>query len=201
MEILVIRHGQSYGDLEDRHEGLADFKLSPQGVTQAEKIARFIYQNYPLNRIYTSPLVRARETADRIAEPLQIPVYEEEGLIERDNGKLSGMLRSEALLQFPYPAEGRAYYESLHGGESELQQRMRVEAFWARLCQEAPDRRIGIVTHSSTINMLFQSFLQLPNDCHVFLSTAEAGIHFWNVHQRYRQIMFNNYQEHLKVDH
>ncbi len=199
MEILVIRHGQSYGDLEERHEGRADFKLSPQGVTQAEQIAKFIYQQYPLNRIYTSPLERAKETAERIAEPLQIPVYEEDGLNERDNGKLSGMLREEALEQFPYPEKGRDYFEPLHGGESELEQRMRVETFWARLCKESPARRVGIVTHSSTINLLFQSFLQLPNDCQVYLSTAEAGIHFWNVHQRYRQIMFNNYQDHLKA--
>ena len=197
MELLIIRHGQSQADLEDRHEGHADFELSTQGVLQARKIARFLYQNYPLERIYTSPLNRAVETAQCIAEPLQIPIMIEDALTERDNGKLAGMKRSEALEKFPYPAQGRDYIESFFGGESELDQRCRVEPFLVKLCREQPAQRVGIVSHSSTINMLFRSFLNLPLDCPVYLSTAEGGIHFWHIHDRFQQIIFNNYQEHL----
>jgi 2,3-bisphosphoglycerate-dependent phosphoglycerate mutase len=197
MELLIIRHGQSMGEVEERHEGRADFPLSPLGFEQAEKTARFLYRNYPLDRIYTSPLVRARSTAEAIAGPLQQQIQLCDALTDRDNGKLAGMLRSEALEKFPYPTHGRPYYEALFGGESELTQRNRVEHFFARLCSETPARRIGLVTHSSTINMLFRVFLSLNNPCNIYLSTSEAGIHFWHLNDKFRQIIFNNHRAHL----
>lgn len=197
MELLIIRHGQSMGEVEERHEGRADFPLSPLGYEQAEKTARFLYRNYPLDRVYSSPLARTRSTAEMISRPMQIPVEFSEALTERDNGKLAGMLRSEALEKFPYPTQGRPYYESFFGGESELDQRNRVEHFFARLCSDPPAKRIGLVTHSSTINQLFRVFLNLTNTANIYLSTSEAGIHFWHVNDKFRQIIFNNHRAHL----
>ena len=197
MELLIIRHGQSMGEVEERHEGRADFPLSPLGYEQAEKTARFLYRNYPLDRVYSSPLARTRSTAEMISRPMQIPVEFSEALTERDNGKLAGMLRSEALEKFPYPTQGRPYYESFFGGESELDQRNRVEHFFARLCCDPPAKRIGLVTHSSTINQLFRVFLNLTNTANIYLSTSEAGIHFWHVNDKFRQIIFNNHRAHL----
>lgn len=198
MELLIIRHGQSMGEVEERHEGRADFPLSPLGYEQAEKTARFLYRNYPLDRIYTSPLVRARSTAEMIARPLQQPVQIEEALNERDNGRLSGMLRSEALEKYPFPPQGRPYYESFFGGESELAQRNRIEHFFGRICQELPGRRVGLISHASTINLLFRCFLNLPTQCNIYLSTSEAGIHFWHLNDKFRQIIFNNHRGHLE---
>lgn len=198
MELLIIRHGQSMGEVDERHEGRADFPLSSLGIEQAEKTAAFLYRNYPLERIYSSPLVRATSTAEIIAGPLQLPVHIDQALTERDNGKLSGMLRSEALDKYPYPTQGRSYFESFFEGESDLEQRMRIELFFARLCHEQPAHRVGIVSHSSTINLLFRIFVNLPNQCNLYLSTSEAGIHFWHVNNKFRQIIFNNYRAHLE---
>lgn len=197
MELLIIRHGQSMGEVEERHEGRADFPLSPLGYEQAEKTARFLYRNYPLDRIYSSPLLRARSTAEMLARPLQLQIHFEEALTERDNGKLSGMLRSEALEKFPYPLQGRPYFESFFEGESDIEQRARIELFFARLCAEQPAHRVGLISHSSTINILFRIFLNLPNQCNIYLSTSEAGIHFWHLNDKFRQIIFNNYRSHL----
>ncbi len=198
MELLIIRHGQSMGEVEERHEGRADFPLSPLGYEQAEKTARFLYRTYPLDKIYSSPLARARSTAEMISRPLQIPVELCEALTDRDNGNLAGMLRSEALDKHPYPSHGRAYYEAFFGGESELDQRTRVEHFFAKICQDPPAKRIALVTHSSTINQLFRVFLNLTNTSNIYLSTSEAGIHFWHVNDKFRQIIFNNYRGHLE---
>lgn len=198
MELFIIRHGQSIGDREDRHLGPADFPLSSAGLEQAEALAAFIYRSYPLEKIYTSPLERCQETAAQIAAPLQLEVQVEAALTERDNGLLAGMLRSEALKKYPYPEEGRSYDQPLYGGESELDQRCRVEHFFAKLCRDRPANRVGIVSHASVINHLFRCFLNMPNDCPVYLSTSEAAVHFWHLHDKYRQIIFNNYQGHLK---
>ena len=197
MELFIIRHGHSMGDHEDRHQGHADFPLSGKGEEQAEALAAFIYRNYPLQLIYSSPLKRCLETAEIIAKPLQIPIHERQALIERDNGLLAGMLRTEALEKYPYPEGGRSYEQPLYEGESELSLRCRVEHFFAPLCRDQSIQRIGIVTHASVISQLFRCFLNLPNDCNVYLSTSDAAVHFWNIHQDYRQIIFNNYQQHL----
>lgn len=199
MELLIIRHGQSMGEVEERHEGKADFPLSPLGYEQADKTARFLYRNYPLEKVYSSPLLRARSTAEMIARPLQLQIEFTEALSERDNGLLSGMLRSEALEKFPYPPQGRPYFESFFGGESDLEQRARVEFFFAKLCQEQPARRIGLISHASTINMLFRAFLNLPMQVNIYLSTSEAGVHFWHMNDKFKQIIFNNHRCHLDV--
>jgi len=199
MELLIIRHGQSTGDLEDRHEGPADFPLSEWGHQQAYHISRYIYREHPLDYLISSPLLRAVRTAEIIAEPLQLPVYTASELTERNNGKLAGMSRHEAMEKYPYPPQGRRYYEPIYGGESELAMRNRVEHFFARLCAEPPGKRVGIVTHGPVISMLFRCFASLPNDSNLYLSTVEAGIHFWHLNQRYRQIIFNNYQGHLSA--
>ncbi|MGV3523928.1 MAG: histidine phosphatase family protein [Candidatus Sericytochromatia bacterium] len=198
MELLVIRHGQSMGEVEERHEGQADFPLSALGYEQAQQIATYLYRHYPPDQVISSPLERARETARLIAQPLQIPVIANPALSERDNGMVSGMLRSEALERYPYPPQGRAYYERFFEGESELEQRLRVEGFFARLCDHPPAYRVALVSHRSTINLLFRAFAQLPNQSNFYLSTSEAAIHLWHINDRYRQILFSNFRGHLE---
>lgn len=198
MELLIIRHGQSQADLEERHEGRADFSLTELGKHQARLAAAFLYRKYPLEHIFSSPLKRARETAEIIAAPLQLPVFSDDRLMERDNGKLAGMLRSEALEKYPYPPEGRRPHEKIHGGESDIAFRARIEDFFSELCSKPPAPRVGIVAHGGSINMLFRAFLNLPMDVNVYLGTGDTGIHFWHISDKYRQILFNNYLSHLQ---
>lgn len=198
MELLIIRHGQSQADLEERHDGRADFPLTELGRFQARQAAAWLYRKYPLEYILSSPLRRARETAEIIATPLQLPVHTDQRLIERDVGKLAGMLRSEALEKYPYPPEGRKPHEKFQGGESDIEFRARVESFFCELCHKPPAQRIGIVTHASSIHMLGRAFLNLPMDTHFYLATGETGIHFWHLNNRYRQMLFCNSLVHLE---
>ncbi|PIQ26929.1 histidine phosphatase family protein [bacterium (Candidatus Blackallbacteria) CG17_big_fil_post_rev_8_21_14_2_50_48_46] len=198
MELLIIRHGQSQAELEERHEGRADFLLTELGRFQARQAAAFIYAKYPLQHVISSPLKRAFETAEIIAKPLALEVHTDARLMERDNGKLAGMLRSEALDKYPYPAEGRRTYEKFQGGESDIEFRSRVENFFSELCHHPPAHRVGIIAHGGSINMLFRAFMNLPMDVNIYLGTGDTGIHFWHLSERYRQILFSNYLGHLQ---
>lgn len=198
MELLIIRHGQSQADLEDRHEGRADFSLTELGKYQARLAAAYLYRKYPLEHVICSPLKRARESAEIIAGPLQLQVHSDERLMERDNGKLAGMLRSEALEKYPYPPDGRRPHEQIHGGESDIAFRARIEEFFSELSSRPPAQRVGIVAHGGSINMLFRAFLNLPLDVNIYLATGDTGIHFWHINSKYRQILFNNYLGHLQ---
>lgn len=68
MEILVIRHGQSEADLLDVHEGRADFPLTPLRERQAKKMAQYVDTHFPPDIILTSPLKRAKRTAELLKE-------------------------------------------------------------------------------------------------------------------------------------
>lgn len=67
MEILLIRHGQSLADLEDRYEGRADFPLTELGHSQAEKLSTWLAKQYDIELVISSPLIRARRTAEYIS--------------------------------------------------------------------------------------------------------------------------------------
>lgn len=66
-EFLILRHRQSLGDLNGRHEGRADFPLTDLGRVQAEAAGRWIATHYPPDTITASPLARAAETAQIVA--------------------------------------------------------------------------------------------------------------------------------------
>ena len=68
MEILLIRHGQSLADLEDRHEGRADYPLTELGHSQAEKLSTWLANQYDIELVISSPLIRASSTAEYIAK-------------------------------------------------------------------------------------------------------------------------------------
>ena len=107
MEILLIRHGQSLADLEDRHEGRADYPLTEMGHRQAEKLSRWLDKEYDIDLIISSPLIRASSTAEYIAEKTGLELIIEDELMEWNNGLLAGMLRQDAIKKFPIPEGGR----------------------------------------------------------------------------------------------
>lgn len=94
IELLIMRHGQSVADIEDRHEGRADFPLTELGRAQASLASAWIAANYPPARIIASPLRRAAETAEIVAAACGgVVVQYEPDLMEMDNGVLAGLLR------------------------------------------------------------------------------------------------------------
>jgi broad specificity phosphatase PhoE len=71
MKIIFIRHGETTGDIEDRFGGDYDDHLSEKGVAQAKQVAELL-KNRNMGVIYSSVLVRAKETAGVIARPWNI---------------------------------------------------------------------------------------------------------------------------------
>lgn len=197
MRLIVMRHGQSTADVEDCHEGRADFALTELGRQQAIQLADFVAEHYPLEKLYVSPLQRALETAAPLVAKLQLEPVAAEALMERDNGWLAGMDRREAKEKFPPPPQGRLYHEPLPGGETEIEFRSRVEHFWARLIAEPPAEWVGLVTHGGTINMLFRCLLNLPVNTNVYVATGDTGLHHWHVTPKYRHVLSSNFMGHL----
>lgn len=179
MKLIVIRHGESEADVRRVCEGRADFPLTPLGVAQAEAAAQWLAEHDALTRIYASPLLRARQTAQAIAERAGLAVTELEDLMEFDNGLLAGVPFTEVAQRYPVvPDVGP--HEAVYGQETRLQFRMRAESALARVLHENPaDATVCLVTHGGMINQLFRAFLRLPVDASAWVVSGDTGIHEW----------------------
>lgn len=201
MEILVVRHGQSQADLEDRHEGRADFPLTQLGEQQASLAAEWIANNHPPDLVISSTLKRAQRTAEVIARASEAPLLLDTSLMEWNNGLLAGLLRAEAAWRFPLPKGGRRPHDTFAETESLIDFRARAETFWSRFNDEyvfsGQYQRIALVSHGGMINMLFHCFLSLPVISDVIFGTGDTGIHLWKITPNGRNVVFTNVQEHL----
>jgi broad specificity phosphatase PhoE len=89
--ILLIRHGETDWNRTGRFQGRSDLLLNQQGRNQARALASAMKEEF-ITAIYTSPLLRAVETARaiRVFHP-SAPLIEEKGLMEMDLGEFEGM--------------------------------------------------------------------------------------------------------------
>jgi 2,3-bisphosphoglycerate-dependent phosphoglycerate mutase len=198
LEILVLRHGQSVADIENRHEGRADYPLTELGKEQARLAGGWIAANCPPAAVVSSPLKRASETAMIVGGACGLPVFFDEGLMELNNGALAGLLFEEADRLYPLPEGGRPPHERVPGGESLLEFRFRAEEVWSRLVAQHEDAgRLLIVAHGGMISMLFRAFARLPVGIEVRLHTGDTGMHLWRLDGTERSILFANRMGHL----
>ena len=96
MKIFLIRHGETTGDIEDRYGGSYDDHLTEHGRQQLQETATRL-AGQQIDRIYSSTLIRAKESAEIINAELKTDIEFLDGLQERDYGVLGGLTKEEAL--------------------------------------------------------------------------------------------------------
>lgn len=104
MRIYVVRHGEAEDDIEDAYGGCADFRLTDRGRQQAVEAAAGL-SDASIDAIFSSPLVRASETAEILATELggALDVRIRPGLRERNSyGVLSGISKARAKELFAH---------------------------------------------------------------------------------------------------
>lgn len=195
----MIRHGESEADILNVHEGRADFSVTEKGIHQVTKMATYVAENYPPELILTSPLKRAKRTAEILKEKVDCPLLELNDLMEYNNGVLAGLDRKEAKRKYPLPKGGRPIHVPIQAGESQLDFRYRVEKFYFKLIHEYKEKhRIAIVSHGGFISNFFKSMLQLPITTNVSFPTGDTGIHLIEINKDNDKIIkFMNNQSHL----
>jgi len=146
MYICLIRHGETEWNAVGKLQGREDIPLNANGVSQAERCGTAL-QNGSWRAICTSPLQRARCTAEIIAGIINIPeVHEESDLIERDYGKASGLTAEERAALFPDGKyDGIEDWDVLCG---------RVYGAIIRCAERFVPEDILVVSHGSAINSI-----------------------------------------------
>ena len=90
LKLILVRHGQTVWNREKRAQGISDIELSEHGRSQAECLALSL-RDEKIDRIISSPLKRAVETAEVINRFHQLPIHTEDGLMELNMGDFEGI--------------------------------------------------------------------------------------------------------------
>jgi 2,3-bisphosphoglycerate-dependent phosphoglycerate mutase len=149
--ILLARHGETDWNREQRFQGHADPPLNEHGKAQARELAETLADE-PLDALYSSPLRRARETAEIVGGRLGLAVELKGGLREVDLGSWSGLTRTQVEELFP---EGFRrwldYGPGWDDGETYEQMGGRVVATLHELAAAHPEGRVLVVTHAGPV--------------------------------------------------
>lgn len=150
MELGFIRHGQTRWNLEGRLQGSSDIELNDTGRAQASDAVQ-ILGSARWDVIVSSPLSRARETAQIIADGLGLevgPAYDL--LIERDYGEGEGVLETETAQRWPGKIGGGI--ESL---ESVVDRGLRAIE---QIASDYPGKNVAVVCHGTIIRYTLSHF-------------------------------------------
>ncbi len=157
MRIIFVRHGQ---DDDSRRGGWSRYGLLEEGHAQAKKVAEYFRNEsgYDIHGIYASDLTRTLETAQYIANALNLPIRKDTRLREINNGSLAGMPNEEALLKFPglfFSSLGMD--EPYPGGESPREFYERIYNWFQAFLNENRDGKqdVLVVTHGGVIKVLY----------------------------------------------
>ena len=154
--LLLVRHGRTLANAEGRLVGRSDVGLDDAGRLQAEATAALVG---PVDRVVSSPLERARQTAEAFGMPVEV----DERWIELDYGEWDGRQVREVE-----PFEWARWQSDLDftppGGESLRAVGQRVREACTELAEQAVDQRVVVVTHVSPLKAAIAWALGVGDD-------------------------------------
>lgn len=166
-EILLIRHGETAWNAIRRLQGHLDIPLNVEGMRQAAALARAI-EDEALDAVYSSDLLRARQTATAIAAPRGMEVRLDRGLRERCYGAFEGMLYAEIAARYP---EAHAAWKArdidarfpagVHVAETMREFSERTVKTILRIVAEGGHRKIAIVCHGGVLECAYRAALDM----------------------------------------
>ncbi len=155
MKIFLIRHGETTGDIEDRYGGSYDDHLTEHGRQQLQETATRL-AGQQIDRIYSSTLIRAKESAEIINAELKTDIEFLDGLQERDYGVLGGLTKEEALEKYPEAVElHKDPVNTDPEGESQKDFIERVLDSFDSVCKQ-PYETIAIVSHGGPLKVIMR---------------------------------------------
>lgn len=176
--LLVVRHGETVWNKEERFQGHEDSPLTATGRAQARAVGERL-EKIPFDAMISSDLGRAKETAGIIAEITGRPFGTDSRLRERNFGVLEGLTLSEIRAQHPGILE--ALYADAPdyappGGESLRTHYHRNIAFLEAFMTRQEGTTTVLVVHGGVLDSLFRFVTRIPLEQPRPFITANAGL-------------------------
>lgn len=163
--VVLVRHGETIWHAENRYAGRSDVELTPRGFDQARDLGKWA-AGAQLSAVWSSPLSRARLTAQPAAEAAHVPLQIDDRLIEVDFGQAEGLTGKEMHERFP---EARASFlkdpvvNPLPGGENPVRAaRLGARALRTIASSGADKTRVLVVAHNTLLRLVLCELLHIP---------------------------------------
>ncbi|MBN1305467.1 MAG: histidine phosphatase family protein [Anaerolineales bacterium] len=190
--IILLRHGESVGNLEGRFQGQSDYPLSETGLAQAHALAeRWKREQRTFNLIVTSSLARASQTAEIIAGALGCPVENDPLWMEWNNGRYAGRTLEE-IEEIGRPEFSTPYTPMGENGESRWELYLRAGHAVQNILTREPGEYL-VVAHGGVLGMALYGILGMSVHANsqgprfYFKNTAfaslayNADLHRWEI--------------------
>ena len=185
--IIFLRHGQAKNNIERILTGRTPgIPLTETGIDQAEKAAKFL-EHMNISAIYSSPIERARHTAEIVGKHNSIDVTIDDRLIELDMGKFTGVPYDEI-----FNSHGNVFMK-FYNGELEIahngvetfsEVKKRILGIVDHVIENHPDQNIVLVTHMDPIKAMLSTVVDLTPTNLFELIIANASLNIFREYKR-----------------
>ena len=182
-KLILLRHLKSQWNLENRFTGWTDVPLSKEGAENAKETADKL-AGIAIDKVYTSPLIRNRETTRLILGNLgkkDIPIIIDKALDERNYGKLQGLNKDEVKKQYgeeQVQLWRRSWNQAPPEGESLEDVYGRAVSFFKEYVEKdmESEKNILVVASHNSLRALVKYIEKIPDDDIVNLEIPYGGL-------------------------
>ena len=163
MNLYMVRHGQTAASRENRFSGSSDPPLTATGEAMAQEFAR-AYASLNWDAIYSSPMLRACQTADALGRLTGVQVVIEDGLKEMDYGEWEGLKHDDVKVRWPKAFEYWAAdvaSRGTPGGETAFHVAARAMRVVEAIRSRHQDGNVMLVSHKATLRVITCALLGL----------------------------------------
>lgn len=188
LELVLVRHGESYANRDNTNE--IDSELTERGIQQAERLAPWLAAHFDFTALYSSPLIRARKTAEIAAQDLGIAV------IFRDDLREVDFNLGEVLPQFADPLCALTELGVLrpHMLSRYTEFCGRVTKAFTNIIAAHPSGKIGVFSHGGVIGTFCRKVFG-GHQVSVYADNSSVTLLRW---ERLRwHLVYTNCMEHL----
>lgn len=183
--LTFLRHAESRGNAEGYYQGQKDFPLTKRGKNQVKRlVSRWQADGTRIDKVITSPLSRARDTAELICQAFDCPLDQDDNWRERDMGLLTGVKREEGDTVVPKPDFFTPYDNMGVSGEGNWELYLRAGKAIHRILQQKPGRYL-IVSHGGILNQALHVVLGITPQA------SGQGVHFRFVNTAFATVYYN----------
>ena len=201
IELIAVRHGETDFNAERRMQGHLDVPLSETGRVQAQAAAARLADE-SIDKIYSSDLQRALETARIIHDGREIELVTDLRLREFHMGTFQGMTLSEAREKHGDAWERFFIHDAdfaLPGGQSRNQKQVEIASFMEEVVRSQAGGRMLVVTHGGILIAMLRHVLGIPASHYFRVSIENTGIQRFRYKNATWQLVSWGEVDHLTV--
>jgi 2,3-bisphosphoglycerate-dependent phosphoglycerate mutase len=182
--LIFLRHAESVGNAQGYYQGQKDYPLTKRGKNQVKRlVSRWQADGTRIDRVITSPLQRAKGTAEIICQNLGCPLEVDEEWQERDMGHLTGVKHKDAKKKHLQSEFFTPYDNMAKTGEANWALFLRAGRAIHRILQRSPARYL-IISHGGILNQALHVVLGITPQAN------DQGVHFRFVNTAFAMVYY-----------